>query len=138
MNKRMDERKIWPCVAIGFAVAFMVSLVFAWHLESEKNDWKDVALGDEASTGIEQAIQDFQARRIRLYVISGQNNIPKYSGTNSGPFQIWFPVWYAKPNPVRIAIEQKLNFYNKKMVELYTNREKKLSAPAPTIAPVVP
>jgi hypothetical protein len=80
--------------------------------------------------GATRARHDFQSGRLRLFVISGERSEDKPSGTNDGPFEVWFP-YYIVGNPevpaFRYAEETKVRAYNDMMRYMHEH-----PAPHPT------
>jgi hypothetical protein len=59
---------------------------------------------------------DFDAGKLRKYIIAGRSLEDKYTGTNEGPFQVWISHYFPEePYPARFALEQEVAFYNAKM-----------------------
>ncbi len=59
-------------------------------------------------------------------MISGEQDGTKYSGTNDGPFEIWFPQYYPKNYPLRYQIEQMVAAYNDRMRYMQAHPQKNL------------
>lgn len=90
--------------------------------------WKMEVYGLAGYEGSTRALHDFRHGRLRLFVIAGQRDEDTFSGTNEGPFQIWFPQYYARPYPMKYSMDQEVKFYNEKMRYMHKHPEAFLSA----------
>jgi len=115
----MNNPKALKIVIAILAVAFLVSFHFLMRALSDNFAWKQCI---ELSAPVEGAMfahLDFHSGKLRLYVISGERSDDKYSGTNDGPFEIWFPQYSASPYPMRYRVEQWVAGYNRSMRYLH-------------------
>ncbi len=70
--------------------------------------------------GAEEANRDFQAGKLKIFVISGECHEDRFSGTNNGPFEVWTAQYYPSlPWPGRYSTEQKIKSYNLVMQSKY-------------------
>jgi hypothetical protein len=70
--------------------------------------------------GAEDAKKDFQASKLKLFVISGECHEDKFAGTNDGPFQVWIAEYFPQSTyPERYSVEQKIKAYNLVMHSQY-------------------
>jgi hypothetical protein len=120
-------------IIIVLTIAFIVSLGLLLHSQGWQNsNWKDEVIGLARVHGAEEAKQDFEAGKIRIFVISNECDYPgKFSGTKDGPFEIWTSEFYPQlPWPYHFSLEQKVEAYNREMRYKYnwslthTNNEK--------------
>jgi hypothetical protein len=69
-----------------------------------------------AGSAGKEADKDFQAGKLKVFVISGESHADKFSGTNDGPFEGWTAEYYPSfPWPERYSIEEKIKAYNRHM-----------------------
>jgi hypothetical protein len=113
--------KIFCAVLIA---ALFTSLGFLAHAVWQNYWWKEEVYGLAGYMGSERALHDFRDGKLRLFVISGQRDDDKYSGTNDGPYQIWFPQYYTIVYPMRYSMEQQVEFYNQKMRYMHEHPDK--------------
>jgi hypothetical protein len=111
----MNNPKALKVVITLLAVALLTSLGFLAHSLSQIWWWKQEVWGLDGQVAVSRALDDFGAGKLRLFVISGERSNDKFSGTNDGPFQIWFPQYYTKPYSLRYSMEQQVWFYDEKM-----------------------
>ena len=109
------------------AVGLLVSLGFLARAHWQAYWWKSEVYGLAGYRGSIRARQDFQAGRLRLFLIAGERSDDKSSGTNDGPFEVWYPQYYPKPYPMRYSVEQMVEFYNRKMRYMHEHPEKFLA-----------
>lgn len=119
-------------VIIAFLVlALFTSLGFLAHAKLLNYWWKSEVYGLAGYMGSTRAMNDYQHGKLRLFVIAGEHDKEVFSGTNSGPFEIWFPQYYTNYPilyPIRYSIEQRTEFYNRKMRYMHEHPEKFLNA----------
>ncbi len=89
--------------------------------------WKQQVYGLARYQGATRALHDFQSGRLRLFVVAGERDTDKFSGTNEGPFDIRFPQYYQKSFPMRYSVEQMVDMYNEKMRYMRERPDKFLS-----------
>jgi hypothetical protein len=112
---------------IALIIALFTSLGFLAHAVWLNVWWKEevyVLAGYEGGT---RALHDYQNGKLRLFKISGERDADKFSGTNDGPFQVWFPQYYTVVYPMRYSKEQEVEFYNRKMRYMHEHPEKFLT-----------
>jgi hypothetical protein len=90
--------------------------------------WEMQVYGLAGYEGSTRARQDFQAGKLRLFVLAGERSDDKFSGTNDGPFEVWYPQFYPQYYPFRYSTEQMVKFYNDKMRYMHRYPEKFVSA----------
>lgn len=114
-----------PQIAIGvLVVALCASLGFLVRALSNNFVWKlqvDTLARYEGST---RARHDFQSGRLRLFVISGGRSEDKFSGTNDGPFEVWFPQYFPELSPFRYAADTMVAAYNDRMRYMHAHPER--------------
>jgi len=108
-------------------IALLTSLGFLAHAIWTNFWWEQEVYGLAGYQGATRARHDFQSGRLRLFVIAGERNDDRFSGTNEGPFEIWFPQYYPKPFPMRYSVEQMVHIYNEKMRYMHDHPDKFLS-----------
>lgn len=114
-----------PKIVIGvLVVALCTSFGFLVHAFYTNFMWKlqvDSLARYEGST---RARHDFQSGTLRLYVISGGRNDAKFSGTNDGPFEVWFPQYHPELYAFRYAEETMVTTYNDRMRYMHAHPER--------------
>ena len=120
----MNNPKALKIVIAVLVVAFLVLFHFLARALSDNFAWKQCIELSAPADGAMSAHLDFQSGKLRLYVISGERSDDKYSGTNDGPFEIWFPVYSSWPYPIRYRTEQWVAGYNRSMRYLYEHPER--------------
>ena len=78
--------------------------------------------------GTTSAKNDFEAGKLRLFAFSGERAIDTFSGTNNGPYEIWYSQYFTRDlryQPFRYSKEQMVKGYNEKMKALYEQPETK-------------
>jgi hypothetical protein len=111
----MNNPKALKMVIAVLVVALLVSFHFLMRAFSDNFAWKQCIELSAPADGAMFAHLDFQSDKLRLYMISGERSDDKYSGTNDGPFEIWFPQYSASPYPMRYRVEQWVAGYNRSM-----------------------
>lgn len=99
----MNNPKGLKIIVVILVVVFMVSFHFLVRALVANFDWQQCVELSAPLNGAMFARQDFQSGKLRLFVISGARSNDKYSGTNDGPFQIWFPPYQTSPYPMRFS-----------------------------------
>jgi hypothetical protein len=120
----MNNPKTLKVVIVILAVAFLVSFHFLVRALVDNFAWKQSVELSAPAAGAMFAHLDFQAGKLRLYMISGERSDDKYSGTNDGPFEVWFPEYSASPYPMRYRAEQWVAGYNRSMRYMYEHPER--------------
>jgi hypothetical protein len=103
-------------IVIGvLAVGLLISLGFLTYARFQNELWEEMVYGLAGYKGSMQALRDFRAGKLRVFVIAGENEKDRFSGTNDGPFEVWIPQYYPTFYPFRFSTEQEVAFYNRKM-----------------------
>jgi hypothetical protein len=123
----MNDPTALKVVISIFVVAFLTSLGFLVHARSQDFWWREEVYGLAGYMGSERALHDFRDGKLRLFVIAGERDDDQFSGTNDGPFQVWFPQYYPAVYQMRYATEQEVEFYNGKMRYMHEHPEKFLT-----------
>ena len=123
----MNNPKALKIVIAVLVIALITSLGFLAHAFSQIWWWKQEVWGLDGQVAAYRALDDFGAGKFRLFVISGERSDDKFSGTNDGPFQIWFPQYYTEIYPMRYSIEQQVRFYDDKMRYMQQHPERFLT-----------
>lgn len=108
-------------------VTLLTSLGFLVYARSQVFWWQEQVYGLAGYEGSTRALHDFQNGKLRLFVIAGERDHDEFSGTNDGPFQIWFPQYYTAIYPMRYSMEQEVEFYNGKMRYMHEHPDKFLT-----------
>jgi hypothetical protein len=112
---------------IFLALAFTIAAGFLGYELWQNLMWKmqvETLAGHEGAT---RARHDLSVGRLRLFVIAGERSDDKYSGTNDGAFEVWYPQYYPQYYPFRYSAEQMVSSYNEKMRYLHEHPEKPLT-----------
>lgn len=116
------------CVAVGL-LARAIADNFSWRLQVENlAQWE----------GATVARQDFESGRLRLFVISGKRDEDRFSGTNEGPFEVWYSSYSPEIRAFRCAAETRVATYNAKMRYMQQHPERYLERTNTTIPKVLP
>jgi len=75
-------------VLIGLLVHSLIQMA---ESKDQIGDLKEQVYTFGSQVGEMQASRDFRDGKLRLYVIEGERPFERYSGTNDGPFEVWFP-----------------------------------------------
>jgi len=111
-------------LAILLLSAASVILWYRWQIYGIAG-WRDQLYEAEGSVASRQALSDFREGHLRLYTLGGENEHPKYTGTNEGPFEIWILHFYpALGGAHRYSKEQFIEFYNRKMRYIQAHPDK--------------
>ena len=102
------------CTSLGI-LARALSNNFAWKLQV------DTLARYEGST---RARHDFQSGKLRLFLISGGRSEDKFSGTNEGPFEVWFPQYFPEIRSFRYAADTMVAAYNDRMRYMHEHPER--------------
>lgn len=112
-------------IVIGvLVVALCTSLGFLIHAVYNNFTWKLLVDGLARYQGSTRARSDFQSGTLRLYVISGGRSDDKFSGTNDGPFEVWFPRYHPEFYPFRYEVEAMVTAYNDRMRYMHAHPER--------------
>ena len=115
----MNSLKKFKIVIAILSVALLTSLGFLCYAFLQNYYWeKTTDMLAVVGAGY-RADNDFREGRLRIFVIAGESDTEKFSGTNDGPFEIWIPQYYAKLYPLRYSIEQGVESYNETMRRLH-------------------
>jgi hypothetical protein len=99
-------------------IAFCTLASFYVHALWQNYMWKMEVLTLANYEGATRARHDFQAGKLRLFVLGGERDDDKFSGTNEGPFQVWYPQYYPEFYPSRYSKQQMITAYNERMRKL--------------------
>jgi hypothetical protein len=118
---RQHEPKILKVIIATLTATLITSLGLLIHSKFWQNsNWKDVTSYLARIQGAETARKDFDAGRLKLFVISGECHEDKYTGTNDGPFEVWAAEYFPElPYQSRYSEEKKVEAYNLRMRSLY-------------------
>ncbi len=111
----MNNPKLLRIVTAVLAVALCISLGFLARALSDNFAWKLQVKNLAQYEGVTVARQDFQAGRLRLFVVAGRREVDEFSGTNDGPFDVWFSSYFPEIPAYRCAAETRVAAYDTKM-----------------------
>lgn len=112
-------------VVIGFLiVALVTALGFLAYARWQNFMWEMEVFGLAGDVGTSRAGRDFRAGKTRLFVLAGERDEDKFSGTNDGPFEVWYPQYFPQYYPFRYGKEQDVEFYNRRMRYMHEHPEK--------------
>jgi hypothetical protein len=107
--------KAYKVVIMSLAAALVVSLGFFTHALWLNSLWKAEVSVQATYEGSEQAKQDFQKGRLRLFEFHGENGEDKFSGRHQGQFEIWYAEYHPSVYVRRISEEKWVETYNQFM-----------------------
>lgn len=122
MNMKQAPR--WQNYVIVFqSVALVLALCFLFYL-LWLNTWLRFEVEGLAQyLGATSALSDFRQGKLRLFRINGERSRDEYSGTNDGPFEVWYRAYSRSPYASRIVTEQMVETYNMKMRYMHAHPE---------------
>jgi len=124
----MSNPKTLKIAIAVLALALLTSLGFLVHALFQIWWWKQEVWGLDGQVAAYRALDDFRAGKPRLFVISGERDKDTFSGTNDGPFQIWYPQYYTEIYPMQYSMEQQVRFYDDKMRYMQKHPERFLTS----------
>jgi hypothetical protein len=95
-------------------VALLITIGVVVYERWQNYWWKDEVSMLAFGYGGTSAELDFREGKIRLFIFSGERKDNIYSGTNDGPFQIWFSQ-YDSDRSWRYGRERFVDGYNNHM-----------------------
>ena len=117
---RQHDPKILKGIIILLVLMLITLLGFLVHSQFWQNsNWKAQINLFVMEKAFEEAKKDFQAGKLKTYIIAGKCDTDKYSGTNDGPFAVWITHYYPSYYPDRFIEEKRVEFYNMEMRGLY-------------------
>lgn len=118
---RKDNPKTLKLIIVIVTITLITSLSFLIHSLFWQNSNLKAEVGSLASIqGCEEADKDFQAGRLKVFVISGECHEDRFSGTNDGPFEVWITSYFPSlPQPHRYSTGKKIEAYNFRMRSKY-------------------
>jgi len=108
----MNRQKLSSVVIAALVVGLLVSLGLLAHEHHQEQRWKQQLQNFAVYYGSTRAKDDVQAGKFRLYVFAGARGKDEYSGTNDGPFQVWYSVYQPQDDTFRYAMEHVVGSYN--------------------------
>lgn len=123
-NEFANNPKILKIAIAIIVVALFTSLGFLARALWLNSVWKAEVNALAGYEGGERASPDYRDGKLRLFVISGERDDDKFSGTNDGLFEIWFPQYYPKLYPLRYSEEEMVEAYNNRMKSMNEHLEK--------------
>jgi hypothetical protein len=105
----------YKVVIMSLVAALIVSLGFLVHALRLNTLWKSEVSVQAIYDGSEQAKQDFQNGRLRLFEFHGENGEDKFSGRHQGQFEIWYAEYHPSVDVQRIPEEKWVETYNQFM-----------------------
>jgi|ERR1035437_5715467 hypothetical protein len=124
----MNNPKALKIVIALLVVALFTSFGFLAYAIHQSHEWKYVVWLQDGRIAAYRALGDFRAGNLRLFIISGERGHDVFSGTNDGPFQVWFRQYGTQSySPsLRYSIEDEIRDYNHEMRNLQQHPEKLL------------
>jgi hypothetical protein len=121
----MNNPKMLKIVIAVLAIALIMSLLLFGRALRHKSPWESEAVELANFKGSERALCDFQAGKLRLFVLGDASETDTYSGSNDGPFEIWIPQYFPPRGPAhRISMERWIEVYNHQMRDMHDYPEK--------------
>ncbi len=105
----------YKAVTMTLAVALIVSLEFLAHAIWLNSLWKREVLIQAICDANQQARQDMQSKRPRLFELHGENYEDLFSGRHKGPFEIWYAEYHPSIYVMRTSEEKWVETYNQSM-----------------------
>jgi hypothetical protein len=120
----MNNPKILKIVIAVLAIALVTSLLLFGRALRHKSPWESEAVELANFKGSERALCDFQAGKLRLFVLGAVSESDTYSGSNDGPFEIWIPQYFPPRGSVhRLSMERWIAIYNHQMRSMHDHPE---------------
>jgi hypothetical protein len=127
----MNDLKVLKVAVAILITALFTSLGFLGRQLWREFMWKEEVVGLVGQVVLYKGTADYQAGKLRLFVIDGENEHERYLGTNDGPFQIWVAQYYPSIGyPHRFITEQMVSLYNSRMRAMYEHPEKYFPKPS--------
>src|SRR3954464_2012399 len=101
----MNNPKFLRTAIAALATLLCISLGFLAWTFSDSAAWKVQVKNLAQYEGVAVAREDFQAGKLRLFVIDGRRERDEFSGTNDGPFEVWYSSYYPEIRAYRCAAE---------------------------------
>jgi hypothetical protein len=124
----MNNPKALKAVIAVLLLALFTSLGFLARALSNNFLWKLQVETLALYEGSTRARHDFQSGKLRLFVISGGRSDDRFSGTNDGPYEVWFPQYFPEVRSFRYAAETMVTAYNDRMRYLHEHPERHLGS----------
>jgi hypothetical protein len=86
-------------------------------------EWKLKVFELATIQGSNEARRDFESKKLRLLVIAGNRDEERFSGTNDGPYEVWFPAYSPELPAFRYGTEIMVDSYNYQMRWLHDRAE---------------
>jgi hypothetical protein len=106
-------------IVIGFLIVTLIVMVSLLVYAQWRNSmWMAQIDGLARFAGSTSARNDFQAGKLRLFTFAGPRDADAFSGTNDGPFEIWYSQYFPKDpryQPFRYSKEHMVKSYNDTM-----------------------
>jgi hypothetical protein len=125
----MNNPKTLRIVVGCLAVALLVTVAFLIYARYQNSMWVMQLDGLAKFAGSTSAKNDFETGRLRLFAFAGVRDADTFSGTNDGPYEIWYSQYFPgdpRYQPFRHSKEQMVRGYNETMRALH---EKKTDKP---------
>lgn len=124
----MNNLKILRIVVGVLTVALLVTAAFLIYARYQNSMWVMQLDGLARFAGSTSAKNDFHAGKFRLFAFSGARDTDTFSGTNDGPYEIWYSQYFPSDpryQPFRYSKEQMVKGYNETMRSLHERPERK-------------
>lgn len=127
-------------VIAALGLALLVSLGFYGQSAFREQQWKAEVENLAGIAGTTFALSDFHRGRVRLLVIRGENETPRFSGEKDGPFEVWIaqslPIngasYMFSNERIVAAYNTKMRYMQKDPKKFHFGRDKRKRLAAPT------
>ena len=112
----MNSTNVVKVLCVCLIFSFFGTLGFLSYCVWENVWWKYEVTNLASYEGATRARQDFQAGKLRLFEITGKYDRDTFTGSNTGPFQVWYVMYSTNlPYPLRYSTEEMVMGYNARM-----------------------
>ena len=122
------KARIRMVLSILAVVALLSSVVlnarFWWQIHGF-GGWRDEVYGLSAYEAARRALDDYNAKRLRLFAFGANSEQDYFTGTNDGPFEVWVVQFLPELGEAhRYSTEHFIDQYNRKMRYMYEHPDK--------------
>jgi hypothetical protein len=112
-------------IIVALVILLCISVLLLGRAYWQIYGYRQEIFGLSGMVASEQALADFRNGKLRLLKLNGENDRPKFSGQKDGPYEIWYPQYYPVLGVAHtFATQQYIEFYNRKMENMYKHPEK--------------
>ena len=112
----------------SLGAALFAAIGFVAYAHWQNSMWEMQTFGLARYEGSTKAERDFQSGKLRIFVFAGARDNDTFSGTNDGPYEVWYPQYYPKCYPFRYREELMVKSYNDEMRDLESHPKKILNS----------